>query len=197
VGGDLAVADSTSERLHAAAARLFWSKGYTATTTRELASLLGLQKASLYYHMEKKEDLLYTLCVESLSHIHSAVEAAVAEVDDPLERVRALIRAHVVAMLADKEKHATMLTELRSLSDERRAAVIRLRDDYERLVRSVLARAQETGVLRRDIPVRHLALGLLDLMNWAIFWFRPDGELSPEQLAQTFATLFIEGAASK
>jgi AcrR family transcriptional regulator len=86
---------TTAERLRKAAAQLFWRKGYTATTARELATLLGIQRASLYYHMTK--DLLYALCVESLENIHSAVERAVVEVDDPMERVRALIGAHVSA----------------------------------------------------------------------------------------------------
>ncbi|QYJ16596.1 HTH-type transcriptional repressor KstR2 [Rubrobacter xylanophilus DSM 9941] len=188
--------DSTSARLHAAAAGLFWNKGYAATTTRELAAVLGLQKASLYHHMESKEELLYDICVESLGNIRSAVEAAVEGVEDPLERVRALIRAHVVSMLMDKEKHATMLTEMRSLSEKRRREVIRLRDEYERLVRSVLAEAQEAGVLRDDLSAKQLALCLLNLMNWAIFWFRSGEELSPERLAEVFTTLFLEGAGT-
>lgn len=184
----------TLDRLRAAAAELFWNKGYAATTTRELAAVLGVQKASIYYHISSKEDLLYSLCVESLENIHSAAEAAVADVEDPVERVRALIRGHVRAMLTDKDKHATMLTELRSLSPERRREVVGLRDEYEDLVRSVLADAQEAGALRGDIPAKHLELCLLDLMNWAIFWFRPDRGMSPEQLAETFAILFLEGA---
>ena len=184
----------TLDRLRVAAANLFWNKGYAATTTRELARALGVQKASIYYHIQSKEDLLYSLCVESLGNIHSTVEAAVAKVEDPLERVRALIRAHVSAMLADKDKHATMLTELRSLSPERRHEIVGLRDAYERLVQSVLADAQDAGVLRGDIPAKHLDLCLLDLMTWAIFWFRPDQEMSPERLSETFAVLFLEGA---
>ncbi len=188
---------STSERLRTVAAALFWTKGYSATTTRELAAALGVQKATIYHHIQSKEDLLYSLCVESLENIQSAVEEATAEVNDPTERVRALIGAHVSAMLAEKDKHATMLTELRSLTARRRDNVIKLRDDYESLVRSVLADAQEAGALRRDLPVKHLELCLLDLMNWAIFWFRPDHELTPEQLSETFTVLFLEGAADR
>lgn len=186
----------TSERLRAVAATLFWTKGYAATTTRELAAELGVQKATIYHHIRSKEDLLYSLCIESLDNIYSAVEKAVAGVDDPTERVRTLIGAHVSAMLVDKDKHATMLTELRSLSPDRHREVVRLRDDYESLVRSILAEAQEAGALREDIPVKHLELCLLDLMNWAIFWFRPDQEMSPKQLSETFAVLFLEGAAN-
>lgn len=186
--------EALSERLYSAAAQLFWSKGYASTTIRELADLLGVRPGSIYYHVEKKEDLLYALCVESLNNIYSAVKGTVEDVEDPVERVRALIGAHVTAMLEDKEKHATMLTELRALSPERREEVLRLRDAYEGLVRSVIADAQKRSGLRTDVSAKYMTLCLLDLMNWAIFWFRPDDDLSPEGLSKTFASLFVEGA---
>jgi hypothetical protein len=125
------------------------------------------------------------------------VDAQVEEVADPLERIRVLIGAHVSAMLADRDKHATMLTELRALSVDRRAEVVALRDSYEELVRSVLERAQSEGAIRADIPAKHLALGLLDLMNWAIFWFRRDGDLGVRDLVDVFAAIFLGGVARR
>jgi AcrR family transcriptional regulator len=184
----------TSRRLLDAAAQLFWTKGYASTTTREIAALLGVQKASLYHHVSRKEDLLYDICVTSLENIRGSVQTAVDAEPDSLERVRTLIRAHVAAMLADQDKHSTMLTELRALSDERRAKIVALRDTYEELVRSVLAAAQLAGAVRGDIPVKYLALGLLDLLNWAIFWYVPDGDLSSDQLADVFAAMYLSGA---
>jgi AcrR family transcriptional regulator len=186
---------ATSQRLLDAAAKLFWSKGYASTTTREIAALLGVQKASLYHHVSSKEDLLYEICVASLRNIRETVQAAVDAEDDPLERVRSLVRSHVAAMLVDQEKHSTMLTELRALTGNRRAEVVALRDTYEQLVRSVVDRAQRAGALRSDIPVKYLALSLLDLLNWAIFWFQGDGDLSPDGLAEQFITIFLNGAA--
>jgi TetR/AcrR family transcriptional regulator, cholesterol catabolism regulator len=188
---------TTSGRLLDTAAKLFWTKGYASTTTREIAAVLGVQKASLYHHVSSKEDLLYEICLASLGNIHHTVQAAVDAVEDPLERVRSLIRSHVAAMLVDQDKHSTMLTELRALSGERRAEVVALRDNYEELVRSVLAGAQRAGDLRDDISVKHLSLSLLDLLNWAIFWFQRDGELSPDQLADVFTNIFLSGVKRK
>jgi AcrR family transcriptional regulator len=186
---------TTGARLQEEAARLFWRNGYAATSTRELADALGVQKASLYHHMDSKEQLLYGLCIDALRHIESAVQTAIAFEDDPLERLRALIRAHVGAMLHDKNKHATMLTEMRALSAERRDDVLAMRDRYQRLVLDVLSSAQEAGALRQDIAAELLSLGLLDLLNWAIFWFREDDALGAEELADTFSQMFLEGAA--
>lgn len=185
----------TVERLREEAARLFWEKGYTATTTREIAESLGVQRASLYYHIESKEKLLYDLCVESLGNIHGAVAQAIADKTDPLDRVRAMIRAHVVAMLKDREKHATMLTELKALSPSLQVEILRLRDEYESLVQDILSEAQNSGVLWKEASTKELELALLNLLNWTIFWYRPNGELSPENLAELFEKIYLGGVA--
>lgn len=187
-------AGSTAFRLLSTAAALFRERGYAATSTRQLAAALGLQHASLYHHIGKKEDLLYTVCIHALNRIHEAVEEARAAHSTHLERLRAMIRAHVSTALRDRDQHATMLFELRSLSPDRQAHVIELRDRYENLIRTAIGEAQEAGAMRRDLPAKLLGLGLLNLLNWSIFWFKPEGERSPEELADTLATIFLEGA---
>jgi AcrR family transcriptional regulator len=149
---------TTSERLLAVSAHLFRTKGYAATTTREIASKLGLQKGSLYHHIEGKEDLLYRLCVDSLSRLHGAAQKAVDQEEGALAKINALILRHVVGMLADRDMHATMLIELRSLTGARRADVIRLRDQYEELIMGVISEGQREGTIRSDLDVRYLCL---------------------------------------
>jgi AcrR family transcriptional regulator len=184
----------TARELLDAAAKLFWAKGYAATTTRELADAVGVQKASLYYYIDSKEDLLYDICVESLVDIKKSVTEAVAYQQDCSSRVRAMIRAHVMVMLREKEKHATMLTELDALTGDRRAEVVALRDDYDRLVRGVLEDAQRAGVLSKDMTAKELELCLMNLLNGTIFWYREDGGRAPDQLVELFERMFLGGA---
>jgi AcrR family transcriptional regulator len=184
----------TRQRLLDAAAALFASKGYAGTTTRELAAVVGIQNASMYHHVRGKDELLLDLCIDSLTRITESGRAAIAATTDPIDRLRAAIIAHVATTLADREKHATMLSELRSLRPGARAAVIELRDAYEDLLVGVIADAQAAGSVRGDIAPRHLTLALLNLLNWTIFWWRDDGELTSDALAEMLATLFLDGA---
>jgi TetR/AcrR family transcriptional regulator, cholesterol catabolism regulator len=186
----------TMERLFDTAAAMFWEKGYAATTTREIAAKIGVQQASLYYHIDSKEDLLYQLCVASLEQIHNDVQAALSEVRDPLGRIRALIRAHLASLLTYQVRHVTMLTELRALSSRHRRDVLRLRKQYGGLVRSVLEEAQAAGAVRTDIPAQYLYLALLNVLNWAVVWFHGDQELSAEKLNGLFTPVFLNGAAA-
>ena len=186
----------TPERVLDTAAALFWEKGYAATTTREIAAAVGIQQASLYYHVPSKEGLLYQLCVSSLEQLRVDVQAAMAEVGNPLDRLRALIQAHLRTLLKHQFRHVTMLTELRALSSRHHTEVLALRKQYAGLARSVLAEGQEAGAIRADIPPQCLYLALLNILNWAVVWFRRDQALDAGQLAAIFAPIFLEGAAA-
>lgn len=185
----------TAQRVRDEAARLFWQNGYAATSTRQLADAIGIQKASLYHHIGSKEELLYRLCVDSLQRMEDGVRAALKTTDDPLERIRVLVRTHLTFLLDDRDKHAAMLTEMRFLSAEYRERVLALQASYEQMMRDVLQAAQENGNLRTDLSARILSLGLFDLLNWSIFWYEPGRSLDRADLAEVFLTLFFEGAA--
>jgi AcrR family transcriptional regulator len=179
-----------------AAVGLFSRKGYTATSTREVAKLLGIQKASLYYHVESKEDLLFLICQSSLEQIRSDVETAIRDSQDPLDRTRTLICGHIESLLRNEAMHSTTFTEMHALSEARLEQILKLRDIYENLVRSVLQQAQAAGVLRADVEVKYLCLILLGLMNRVTVWYRRGGPLSPNQIGRLFAAIFLSGAGA-
>jgi AcrR family transcriptional regulator len=179
-----------------AAVGLFSRKGYAATSTREVAKLLGIQKATLYYHVESKEDLLFLICQSSLTQIRNDVETAIREHHDPLDRVQTLISSHIDSLLRDEAEHSTTFTEMHALSEDRFGQIMKLRDAYENLVRSVLREAQDAGVLRQDIDVKYLSLALLGIMNRVMVWYRRGGPLSPSQIGRLLGVLFLRGAAT-
>jgi len=187
--------EPTSERLIRLAATAFWERGYAATSTRELSELLGIQKASLYHHIRGKEDLLEQISVRSLEHISSAVAQAVSSAPEG-DRLRALVRAHIDTALGDRDMHAVMLTEMRSMSDARRQDILELRRRYEQSVEECVAAAQADGTLRSDMSARWLTLSLLNLLNWTIFWYRPEGSLDADEIGERLYDVFVNGAGA-
>jgi len=179
-----------------AAVGLFSRKGYAATSTREVAKLLGIQKATLYYHVESKEDLLFLICESALTKIRKDVEMAIRDRQDPVDRVHTLISSHVESLLRDEAAHSTTFTEMHALSEERFEQVMQLRDGYEHMVRTELQMAQDAGFLRQDIDAKYLALVLLGITNRVMIWYRRGGPLSPQQIGRVLSVLFLEGAAT-
>src|SRR4029077_6705284 len=127
------------------ASELFWRRGYAATTTREIAFAFGIQQASLYHHIARKEDFLYRICVSSLEPFVKDVPAAVTEAECPLKRIKLLIHAHLTTLLRYQQRTVTQMTELRSLSARHRTDVLALRDKYEHFSRTILEDAQAAG----------------------------------------------------
>jgi AcrR family transcriptional regulator len=190
-------ARTTTERLFDSAADLFWDKGFAATTTREIASAVGIQQASLYHHMASKEELVYKICLSSLGQFLAAAPAAVGVISDPLDRIRLLIREHLATLLRHQRRNVTLLTELRSLSAPHRSEVVALRDQYEHFVRSTIENAQSAGVIRNDIPAKYLSLALMSMLNHSALWYRKDHALIESDLARIFTTVFLEGSAAR
>jgi AcrR family transcriptional regulator len=185
-----------SERATTIAASLFATKGYAATTTREIADALGVTKGTFYHHFPSKEDVLLEICEQSLSRITEAAIAIVDRTNEPRDRLESLIRSHVLTMLADQAMHTTMLLELRSLGVANRDRVVASRDAYETLVRDAIGDCQAAGLLDANIDARLFALLLLNLLNWTIFWYRPGGAHTVDEIADASARMFIEGGSS-
>jgi TetR/AcrR family transcriptional regulator, cholesterol catabolism regulator len=188
---------TTADRVWTVAAELFYENGYDATTTRELADRLGITRASLYYHVTKKEDLLHGVCVEALHRVTESVQHAVEAETNPRAQIRALILTHLTSMLTDIEMHATMLLNLQRLTGDQLSDVIGLRNTYESLVASVVRGAQAAGTLRSDISNQNLTLALLNMVNWTVTWYRPGGRVKPRDLAQVLADVYLDGAISR
>jgi AcrR family transcriptional regulator len=198
--GDAQKSDSSAtsaERLLDTAATLFRQKGYAGTTTRELAAALGLRNASLYHYTRSKADLLYEICITSLTMVQSAVTEATQKESDPLARVVAMITRHMQVILANSDAHTTMLIEMRALPEDQHREIIFRRGKYESIIRNVLTEAQQAGVLRGDVSPAYLTLALFSLMNWSLFWYDSAGELSIEDLAEILIRLFLEGAQNE
>src|SRR5436309_15266371 len=117
-----------------AAARLFAEKGYHGTSIGDLAQALGVQKGSLYAHIESKADLLWEVASEGAAAFHAALDR-VPEDGPVVERIRAALRGHL-GVVAEQLDIATVFTrEWRYLQGERREQFLAERRRYEERVR--------------------------------------------------------------
>lgn len=184
----------TYARMLDTACVLFARKGYFATSIREIAAAMGIQKASLYYYISSKEDLIYQISKTAHQHLSESVHAALEKVEAPEERLYAFILAHVVSLLQHQNWHAAANEEMtHAFSPERKAEVIALRDQYEQTARRVLADAQAVGFLRSDISTKYLSLVLFGMITNMYSWYQPGVDFEPLKLAQTIADVFLAG----
>jgi AcrR family transcriptional regulator len=172
------------------AARLFAEKGYHGTSIGEIAEALGVQKGSLYAHIDSKQDLLYETMAEGARAFHAGLDAIPDELR-PVEKIRLALRSHL-RVVADQLDVATVFVqEWRYLGGERREEILDERRRYEERIRALFREGRELGELRSDLDDATAALLALSAANWAYTWLQPGRDT--DQLADRFYELLING----
>jgi AcrR family transcriptional regulator len=174
------------------ASELFRANGYAATSIRDIARALDMQGASLYAHVASKEDLLWAIVDRAATAFELAADRAADETSgaDAVERLAALVEAHVEAVTTDPERSSVFITEWRHLSGGRRAEISGRRDAYEARFREAIADGLSVGAFAATDPAI-AATFILTALNGIATWYRPDGRLSADRIADHYVDLSL------
>ncbi|MGD9869187.1 MAG: TetR/AcrR family transcriptional regulator, partial [Hyphomicrobiales bacterium] len=165
-------------------ARLFAKNGYHATGMAELCDAAGIGRGTMYYYVDGKEDLLYEICrAEVVKMNQQAAEIAAMAIPSD-ERLRLLARGLMVNIAGHLNEWTVFFKEFGGLTAARRAHIIAARHEYEGRWLQVLNEGVDAGLFRSAGPL--VVKGLLGMFNYTYLWFRPKGEVSPEQIADSF-----------
>jgi AcrR family transcriptional regulator len=182
----------TRDEILFAAAQIFSQKGFHATSMQDIAEAVNLQKASLYYHVSSKQEILVDVLDRALDLLIANMEEVMNRPLPPDEMLRQAMRAYLVTILENRDLSSVLLLEHRSLNPEQRTRHVPRRDRFEKLWRDLIQRGQQEGNFCSSDPAM-TARALLGALNWAITWYRLDGELSPEMIADQFTDMFLIG----
>ncbi len=186
----------TRDEILDAAAQIFREKGFHAASMQDIAQAVKLQKASLYYHVSSKQDILLALLDRALDLLIEILEPIVGGSFPPDEKIRRAISAYLKTMLDNRDLAAVLLLEHRSLEPQYRARHAPRRDRFESLWREMIQEGMNTGIFNCADPAL-AARYLLGVLNWTITWYRPDGLLTPVELATEFTSLFLNGLLAR
>jgi len=176
--------------ISAAALRLFAERGYRATTMSDIGAAIGIRGPSLYRHVSSKQVLLGEIMVDTMRALIADQQAAlVAGGDVPLQ-LRRIVEAHVRYHAAHREQAFVGNREIDNLEQPHRDQVLRLRQTYERALRTVIERGCAEGDFTVAEP-RLASYAILDMGMGVSAWFRPDGPHGAEQIAYTYADYAI------
>ena len=172
------------------AARLFAERGYHGTSIGDLAEALGVTKATLYAHIESKQDLLYETMRQGADAFHAALDA-IPEGLRATEKIRLALRGHLRIVAEQLELATVFVQEWRYLEGARRDQIVAERRRYEERVRALFREGRELGELRTDLDDATAALLTLSAANWAYTWLQPGRDT--DELADRFYALLVEG----
>ena len=182
----------TREDILEAAAQVFRQKGFHGTSMQDIAKAVNLQKPSLYHHVSSKQEILLALLDRALEILLERI-SVISSQDIPADKkLREMIRAYLEILAENMDLAAVLLFEHRSLERKQHARHVPNRDKFESLWRDVL----KEGVSAQRFVCEDPALttrAILGILNWTITWYRPDGALEIDQIADQYSDLLLNG----
>jgi TetR/AcrR family transcriptional regulator, cholesterol catabolism regulator len=182
----------TREDILDAAAQVFRQKGFHGASMSDIAGAVNLQKASLYHHVSSKQEILLALLNRALELLLDRISGITAQDIPADEKLRQMIHAYLQILAENTDLSAVLLFEHRSLDHRQHSRHVPNRDQFEALWKTVIADGVKSKLFTCDNPAL-TARALLGIMNWTITWYRPDGGLTIDQIADQYSVLILNG----
>jgi AcrR family transcriptional regulator len=176
------------------AVAVFNERGFEATSMEELAARLGVTKSAIYHHVPSKVELLRLALDRALDALFAVTEESGATTGRAIDRLEHVVRGSV-RVLAAELPFVTLLLRLRGNSEIERTALQRRRE-FDRFVTGLVRQAEADGDVRPDVDPAVTSRLLFGTVNSLTEWYRPDGGLTPDQLADALVTTTFAGLRS-
>jgi len=185
--------EETRRLLMEAAMTLFEDRGYHLTTLEAIVSEAGVTKGAFYYHFTDKEDILLQIQEDYIDNRLRNCERILASTEGPVEQLKELILEALIGIVDYRAQVAIFLQERRFLVGERFSAIKTKRDLVDEYWMSVMRAGMDQGVFAPVASPRIATLALLGMCAWAVTWYRADGDLSMQEVAQQMTNMVVSG----
>lgn len=175
--------------LVAAAAQVFRTKGYHNATIDDIAEAANISRPTVYKYTKSKQHLLDLMVDLVTTDMGRRMQAVLHSTDDPTEKLRRVVRAHVESAVANRTFYAIVLSEEVEVSEAGREHFRKwargVTNEFEELIDACL-RSQPAPPALNTFISANLVLSMLTSLYR---WYDPAGPVSPAQLTEEIMAL--------
>jgi AcrR family transcriptional regulator len=179
-----------------AAARVFAERGFHGATTQEIADVLGIRQASLYYYFSSKEAALEAVCLKGVEGFFEAAKAIAAQQATAEERLSNLIISHLSPLNDRADFVKVFLNERQHLPNESRRRIGRWSRGLERIFEEVIREGTANGEFRADLDPRLATLAILGMCNAVSSWQRKEN-VPVAEISGHFVRFALQGTVKR
>lgn len=173
------------------ATELFYEKGYNGTRIEEIADRLSATKPFIYYHFKSKAEILAAVCGRT-TEIAAAIAEATVDTSGPVqERLRDFVRQLSLETLRGRFYLAVYFREEKHLPDDAAQQLANNRKRFHQAVSKLLREGVASGVFEVE-SVSVVSQAITGMTTWVYNWYRSDGSLSPDEIADQMAILALQ-----
>ncbi|MGJ7611018.1 MULTISPECIES: TetR/AcrR family transcriptional regulator [unclassified Variovorax] len=177
------------------AAQLFNERGFHATSLDDIAERLNVSKPTLYYYIENKDQILLECVKTALDLMHAGIGEVRAAGGSAIEQLKACMRIYSGVVTQDFGMCVIRIGEdplPAPLKKELRRLKAGIDGQFRRLIEDGVAE----GSLAPCDP-KMAAFMLAGALSWIGRWYRPDGDLTPDQIADQGIALLLNGVLQR
>jgi AcrR family transcriptional regulator len=173
---------------------LFWKKGYSRTTVKDIAIACQCLPGNIYNYFPGKEALLYEVIRQESNVLLTSVKNLLENNEtSPIEQLRSLIKKQLNATLHEvKTADVLFETELRHLPKAKQKEIIQLRKEFEVILQQIIQRGIEAGLFI-ECDVQLVSFHIIAMVIRTRLWFSPRGRLSIDEVADSIFDLVLHG----
>jgi len=183
------------EELLNAAAKIFYEKGYEASSLQDIANDIGILKGSIYYYIKTKKDLRDHLVAEVHKNGIRMIEVASQVPGNSLEKLESMIFGHINYLCNNMARTAVYLQQFQNVIADGNNEMDR--HAYRNIVETVFRAGQQEGLLLDDLNPSFASQVMLSALNSIIDWYRPQAGQPPRKIAEHMARILVRGHASR
>lgn len=174
------------------AARVFQRLGYPQATLEDIANEVGINRATLYYYVGTKEELLVSLLHQPITEMRQALEEIAARDTSARDKLAAALRSYVHAMAERPELFIFVGENIHKVMHGPEATDIQENADrWGRLLANVIAEGAKAGEFRADIDPQLATLAIAGMVNWTYRWYDPDGARTLPEIGEVYVELAL------
>lgn len=184
--------DRRLQLLLSAAARTFAERGFHATSMRDLSRASGMSLAGIYHYVASKQELLFLIQDRCFEKVIAGAREAVARAQGLEAQIAAFIKHHVVFFAAHMHEMKVLSHEAEQLTGTMRQQVVQRKREYVAILAELVDRLPSPRV-------GHLAAvwSAFGMINWIYTWYKPTGPITPEELGDQMAAVFLHGLVTE
>ena len=177
---------------------MFAANGFFQSTIAQIAREAGVADGTIYLYFKNKDDILFQFFNYKTKQVFQQFSEAVELVNNPIDKLRNLIRCHLKAFQQDRDMAILYQTEThkyRRIADDRIKEMSKM---YLDIISDIIEQGQQEGCIRKDLYlslVKRFIVGSVDeVINT---WLHADGQYELVSMAEPLIELFIRGIGSK
>jgi AcrR family transcriptional regulator len=180
-----------AEEILAAAAKVFARRGYYGASTQDIADVLGMRQASLYYYFASKEAALEAVCSDGVEDYAVRALKILRGKGSAAEKVAKLVFHHLAPVVERRDFTVVFHRERRYLPPLARERIRAMERRYERIIQRVIEQGMRSGEFRPDLDARLATLALLGLGNSATAWYGREPGMTIERITANYVDLLV------